>query len=41
MLGPGHLFSADMAPTAWMRFNVAYCGDERLFTFLDRRITGS
>ena len=34
MLGPGHLFSADMAPTAWMRFNVAYCGDERLFAFL-------
>ena len=41
MLGPGHLFSADMAPTAWMRFNVAYCGDERLFTFLDRRIAGT
>ena len=34
LLGPGHLFTADMAPTAWMRFNVAYCGDERLFAFL-------
>jgi len=21
-----------------MRFNVAYCGDERLFAFLDQRI---
>jgi len=34
MLGPGHLFSADLAPTPWMRFNVAFCGDERLDTFL-------
>lgn len=39
MLGPGHLFSADMAPTAWMRFNVAYGGDERLFAFLGQRIS--
>ncbi len=34
MLGPGHLFLADLAPTPWMRFNVAFCGDERLYAFL-------
>jgi DNA-binding transcriptional MocR family regulator len=34
MLGPGHLFSAQLAPTPWMRFNVAFCGDERLWRFL-------
>ncbi|MDP4299443.1 aminotransferase-like domain-containing protein [Leptothrix discophora] len=37
LLGPGHLFSADLAPTPWMRFNVAYCEDERLYTFLESR----
>ncbi|WP_395701446.1 PLP-dependent aminotransferase family protein [Aquabacterium sp.] len=36
LLGPGHLFSVDMAPTPWMRFNVAFCGDERVFAFLER-----
>lgn len=34
MLGPGHLFTTHLAPTAWMRFNVAFCGDERLWQFL-------
>ncbi len=38
MLGPGHLFTADLAPTAWMRFNVAFCGDERLFEFLSGQL---
>ncbi|MEY2655164.1 MAG: hypothetical protein RLZZ524_2192 [Pseudomonadota bacterium] len=37
LLGPGHLFSADLAPSPWMRFNVAYCEDERLYTFLESR----
>ncbi|WP_284618886.1 PLP-dependent aminotransferase family protein [Aquabacterium humicola] len=37
LLGPGHLFSADMRPSPWMRFNVAYCGDERVFEFLDHQ----
>ncbi len=37
LLGPGHLFSADLTPTPWMRFNVAYCEDERLYTFLESR----
>lgn len=34
LLGPGHLFSPTLAPTGWMRFNVAFCADERLFAFL-------
>lgn len=38
MLGPGHLFSADLAPTPWMRFNVAFGGDERLWRFLDEQL---
>ncbi|NDY90128.1 aminotransferase-like domain-containing protein [Ideonella livida] len=40
MLGPGHLFSADLSPTPWMRFNVAFCGDERLWSFLDGQLRG-
>ncbi|OYU41633.1 MAG: hypothetical protein CFE44_28645, partial [Burkholderiales bacterium PBB4] len=35
LLGPGHLFKPDLSATPWMRFNVAYCGDERVFAFLD------
>jgi hypothetical protein len=38
MLGPGHLFTATMQSTAWIRFNVAFCGEERLFDFLAERI---
>lgn len=34
MLGPGHLFRVDEGPCAWMRFNVAFSGDARLFDFL-------
>ncbi|HSW03223.1 PLP-dependent aminotransferase family protein [Aquabacterium sp.] len=34
LLGPGHLFSAELTPSAWMRFNVAFCSDERVFAFL-------
>ncbi|MEK8031379.1 PLP-dependent aminotransferase family protein [Ideonella sp. DXS29W] len=34
MLGPGHLFRAEMQATDWLRFNVAFSGDERLFAFL-------
>lgn len=33
MLGPGHLFSLDLAPGPWIRFNVAYCTDA-VFSFL-------
>ena len=35
LLGPGHLFSAALEPSPWMRFNVAFCGDERVFSFLE------
>ncbi|MGM9485951.1 PLP-dependent aminotransferase family protein [Ideonella sp. YS5] len=34
MFGPGHLFRAGLEPTEWMRFNVAFSGDERLYSFL-------
>ena len=36
MLGPGHRFMPDLQPTSWMRFNVAFCNDERLFAFLEQ-----
>jgi DNA-binding transcriptional MocR family regulator len=34
MLGPGHLFRPGLEPTEWMRFNVAFAADERLYSFL-------
>lgn len=34
MLGPGHLFTTDLAPGPWIRFNVAYCTDDAVFSFL-------
>lgn len=39
LLGPGHLFSLETTqPTAWLRFNVAHCQDEAVFTFLQRHL---
>jgi DNA-binding transcriptional MocR family regulator len=38
MLGPGQLFLVEPRPTGWLRFNVAFCADERLWRFLDQRI---
>jgi hypothetical protein len=38
MLGPGHLFLTDQRPTGWMRFNVAFSDDQRLFRFLEDQI---
>jgi DNA-binding transcriptional MocR family regulator len=38
MLGPGQLFLVEPRPTGWLRFNVAFCADERLWDFLDKRI---
>jgi DNA-binding transcriptional MocR family regulator len=35
MLGPGHLFRAGLEATEWMRFNVAFSEDERLFALLE------
>jgi DNA-binding transcriptional MocR family regulator len=34
LLAPGHLFRPDQSPSPWLRFNVAYCDDDRLFAFL-------
>lgn len=34
LLGPGHLFGLDLAPSPWLRFNVAFCDDEALWGFL-------
>jgi DNA-binding transcriptional MocR family regulator len=41
MLGPGHLFSADLQPTPWLRFNVAFCDDERLWRFLAGQVAAA
>ena len=38
MLGPGQLFLVDPRPTGWLRFNVAFSEDERLWSFLSRSI---
>lgn len=35
MLGPGHLFTPDLRASPWLRFNVAWCEDERLWLLLD------
>jgi DNA-binding transcriptional MocR family regulator len=34
MLGPGHLFYSEPRQTGWLRFNVAFSEDERLWDFL-------
>jgi DNA-binding transcriptional MocR family regulator len=34
MLGPGQLFLVEPRPTGWLRFNVAFSMDERLYAFL-------
>jgi DNA-binding transcriptional MocR family regulator len=38
MLGPGHLFLVEPHTTGWMRFNVAFSHDERLYRFLAEQI---
>ena len=38
MLGPGQLFLEEPRPTGWLRFNVAFSQDERLWRFLEQRI---
>ena len=39
MLGPGHLFTADLAPTPWMRFNVAFAQEPKLWEFLGANLS--
>jgi len=34
LLGPGHLFSSDLQPSPWLRFNVIFCDEPALFDFL-------
>jgi DNA-binding transcriptional MocR family regulator len=36
LLGPGHLFSPDLQTSPWLRFNVIFCDDPAIFTFLER-----
>lgn len=38
MLGPGELFRVQPRPTGWLRFNVAFSNDARLFELLARQI---
>jgi DNA-binding transcriptional MocR family regulator len=40
LLGPGHLFAVDLQPSPWLRFNVAFCEDERVFAFLQAESRG-
>jgi len=36
LLGPGHLFSPSLQPSAWLRFNVAFSDDPAVFSFLEQ-----
>ena len=38
LLGPGHLFSTDLAPSPWLRFNVAFSQAPELWAFLRDRL---
>ena len=38
LLGPGNLFSPDLQPSPWLRFNVAFCDDPAVFTFLEQQL---
>ena len=38
MLGPGQLFLVEPRPTGWLRFNVAFSDDDRLYRFLAAQI---
>lgn len=40
LMGPGHLFTTHAEASAWMRFNVAFCDDERIFKFLESELAG-
>jgi len=37
LLGPGHLFNPELHPSPWFRFNVAFCSDPEIFSFLDQQ----
>jgi DNA-binding transcriptional MocR family regulator len=39
MLGPGHLFLVEPHTTGWLRFNVAFSDDARLYEFLAQQVS--
>lgn len=41
LLAPGQLFRPDQSPTPWMRFNVAYCDNDKLFSFMKEQLSAS
>jgi DNA-binding transcriptional MocR family regulator len=41
LLAPGHLFRPDQSASPWLRFNVAYCDNDRLFTFMETALGNS
>ena len=41
LMGPGHLFSIREQASPWMRFNVAFSEDERIFKFLKSQLTSA
>jgi len=40
LLGPGHLFCSDLAPSPWLRFNVAFSDNDELCEVLRRLLGG-
>ncbi|MDR3672896.1 MAG: PLP-dependent aminotransferase family protein [Holophaga sp.] len=36
LLAPGNLFRPDQASSPWLRFNVAYCDNDRFFTVIEK-----
>ncbi|BCO26369.1 histidinol-phosphate aminotransferase [Rhodoferax lithotrophicus] len=40
LLGPGHLFSPELRTSPWLRFNVIFCTEPALFTFLEEQCNG-
>jgi DNA-binding transcriptional MocR family regulator len=36
LLAPGNLFRPDQAPSPWLRFNVAYCDNDKLFNVIEK-----
>jgi DNA-binding transcriptional MocR family regulator len=39
LLAPGHLFRPDLSPSPWLRFNVVYCDNDRLFRFMETTLS--
>src|SRR5450830_685789 len=37
LLGPGHLFSPELNPSPWHRFNVAFCDNPAVFAFFENQ----